>query len=99
MPNSCPAKLQALSATEVPGSQVILFYGPSDELASVGSINPCPAEPRHTLPLQTVQIQISWLTLFVIKYLNLYEKLGSSNLIGWKLEMGMASQFIQNDKG
>ena len=29
--------------------------------------------------------------LFVIKYLNLYEQLGSGNLIGWKLEVGMAS--------
>ena len=28
---------------------------------------------------------------FVIKYLNLYEKRGSSNLIGWKLEVGVAS--------
>ena len=26
-----------------------------------GLINPCPAEPGYTLPLQTVQIQISWL--------------------------------------
>ena len=33
--------------------------------------------------------------LFVIKYLNLYEQFGSSNLIGWKLEMGMASWFLQ----
>ena len=41
-------------------------------------INSCPAEPRYTLPLQTVQIQISWLpeanrsgsTLFVIQYVN-----------------------------
>ena len=24
-------------------------------------LNPCPAEPGYTLPLQTVQIQISWL--------------------------------------
>ena len=29
--------------------------------------------------------------LFVIKYVNFYQKHGSSNLIGWKLEMGMAS--------
>ena len=29
--------------------------------------------------------------LFVIKYLNLYEQLWSSNLIGWKLEVGVAS--------
>ena len=25
------------------------------------NFNPCPAEPGYTLPLQTVQIQISWL--------------------------------------
>ena len=29
--------------------------------------------------------------LFVIKYVNFYQKPGSSNLIGWKLEVGMAS--------
>ena len=28
--------------------------------------------------------------LFVIKYVNFYQKLGSSNLIGWKLEVGVA---------
>ena len=28
--------------------------------------------------------------LFVIKFLNLYEQLGSSNLIGWKLNVGVA---------
>ena len=29
--------------------------------------------------------------LFVIKYVNFYQNPGSSNLIGWKLEMGVAS--------
>ena len=29
--------------------------------------------------------------LFVIKYENFYQKPGSSNLIGWKLEVGVAS--------
>ena len=29
--------------------------------------------------------------LFVIKYLNFYQKPSSSNLIGWKLEVGLAS--------
>ena len=29
--------------------------------------------------------------LFAIKYVNFYQKLGSSNLIGMKLEVGMAS--------
>ena len=35
--------------------------------------------------------------LFAIQYLNLYQKPGSSNLIGWKFEVGMSSQFIQHD--
>ena len=29
--------------------------------------------------------------LFAIKYANLYQQSGSSNLIGWKLEMGVES--------
>ena len=29
--------------------------------------------------------------LFVIKYMNFYQKPGSCNLIGWKLEVGVAS--------
>ena len=29
--------------------------------------------------------------LFVIQYENLYQQSGSSNLIGWKLEVGVAS--------
>ena len=39
--------------------------------------------------------------LFAIKYVNLYQHSGSSNLSGWQLEMGVAStlQFIQHDKG
>ena len=37
--------------------------------------------------------------LFAIKYVTLQQQSGSSNLIGWKLEMGMASLFIQQDKG
>ena len=32
----------------------------------------------------------SWSALFVIKYKNLYKQLGSSKLIGWKSEVGMA---------
>ena len=64
--------------------------------------NPSPAEPWYILPLQIVQIQISWLlknseancsgsALFAIKFMNLYQQSGSSNLIGWKLEVGIAS--------
>ena len=29
--------------------------------------------------------------LFAIKYMNLYQQSGSSNLIGWKFEKGVAS--------
>ena len=29
--------------------------------------------------------------LFAIKYVNLYQQPGSSHLIGWKLEVGVAS--------
>ena len=32
----------------------------------------------------------SWSALFVIKYVIFYQKPRSSNLIGWKLEVGMA---------
>ena len=35
---------------------------------------------------------------FAIKYVNLYQQFGSNNLIGWKLQKGLASLFIQNDK-
>ena len=57
----------------------------------------CPAEPGYILSLQTVQIQISWLlywsgsALFAVKYVNLYQQSGWRNLIGWKLEVGVAS--------
>ena len=37
--------------------------------------------------------------LFAIKYVNLYQQSVPSNLIGWKLEMGVTSWFIQEDKG
>ena len=62
-------------------------------------VNPSPAEPGYTLPLQTVEANWSGSALFAIKYANLYQQAGSSNLIGWKLEVGVASQFIQHDKG
>ena len=60
--------------------------------------NPSPAEPGYTLPLQTVYIQIgcseanwSGSVLFAIKYVSSYQQSGACNLIGWKLEMDVAS--------
>ena len=53
-------------------------------------INPCPAEPGYVLPLQSVdpdQLVSSEAyrfesALLAIKYVNLYQQSGSSNLIG-----------------
>ena len=61
--------------------------------------NPSPAEPGYVLPLQIVKIQISWLLKkpadldlhCLLIYCDLYQQSGSSNQIGRKLEMGMAS--------
>ena len=71
-------------------------------------VNPSPAEPGYVLPFansvdpdQLASEEANWSgsALFAIKYLNLYQQSWSSNLIGWKLEMGMASTFIQQDEG
>ena len=61
--------------------------------------NPSPAEPGYVLPLQTVdpdelaseKANWSGSALFAIKYVNLYQQTWSSNLFGWKLEIGMTS--------
>ena len=54
------------------------FNGP------VNTINPGPAEPGYALPLQCRPSEANQpgSTLFVIKYVNLYQNPGSSNLIG-----------------
>ena len=51
-------------------------------------------------PDQLASSEANWSgsALFVIKYLNLYEQLGTSILIGWKLEVGVATLFIQHEK-
>ena len=52
----------------------------------------CPAFASSVDPDQLASEEANWSgsALFVIKYVNLYQP-GSSNLIGWKLETGMAS--------
>ena len=52
-----------------------------------------PAFANSVDPDQLASEEASWSgsALFAIQYLNLYQQPGSSNLIGWKLEMGMAS--------
>ena len=60
---------------------------------------PCLANSVDPDQLASEEANWSGSALFVIKYVNFYQKHGSSNLIGWKLEVGMSSQFIQHDKG
>ena len=52
-------------------------------------------------PNQLASEEANWSgsALFVIKYVNFYQKPKSSNLISWKLEVGVASKFIQQGKG
>ena len=53
----------------------------------------CPVLANSVDPdqLASEETNSSGSALFVIKYVNFYQKLGSSNLIGWKLEVGIAS--------
>ena len=53
----------------------------------------CPVWADSADPDQLASEEANWSgsALFVIKYVNFYQKPGSSNLIGWKLEVGVAS--------
>ena len=53
----------------------------------------CPILENSVDPDQLASEEAYWSgsALFVIKYVNVYQKPGSSNLIGWKLEVGVAS--------
>ena len=53
----------------------------------------CPVLANSVDPHQLASEEANWSgsALFVIKYVNFYQKLESSNLIGWKLEVGVAS--------
>ena len=58
-------------------------------------VSPCPAEPRYTCddPDQLASEEAKWSgsALFAIKYVILYQQLGSNNLTGWKLKVCVAS--------
>ena len=59
------------------------------------AVNPCPAEPAFANsvdPDQLASEEANWSgsALFAIHYSNLNKQPWSSNLIGWKLEVGMA---------
>ena len=53
----------------------------------------CPVLANSVDQDQLASEEANWSesALFVIKCVNFYQKLGSSNLIGWKLEVGVAS--------
>ena len=53
----------------------------------------CPVLANSVDPDQLASEEANWSgsALFVIKYVNFYQKLRSSNLIGWKLEVGVSS--------
>ena len=53
----------------------------------------CPVLANSVEPDQLASKEANWsgTALFVIKYVNFYQKPRSSNLIGWKLEVGVAS--------
>ena len=53
----------------------------------------CPVLANSVDPDQLASEEASWSksALFVIKCVNFYKKPGSSSLIGWKLEVGVAS--------
>ena len=53
----------------------------------------CPVLANSEDPDQLASKEAKWFgsALFVIKYVNFYQNPGSSNLIGWKLEVGKTS--------
>ena len=53
----------------------------------------CPTFANSVDPDQWASEETNWSksALFVIQYMNWYQKPGSSYLNGWKLEVGMAS--------
>ena len=60
----------------------------------------CPAIANSVDPDQLASEEANWSgsALLVIKYVNLYQQTEVSNMIGWKLEVGRASEFIQHGK-
>ena len=53
----------------------------------------CPVLTNSVDPDQLASEEANWSgsALFVVKYVKFYQKPKSSNLIGWKLEVGVAS--------
>ena len=89
---ACRLLLQVLSS---------YFMSPVFGRGEVGRHTGCtkvnPSLAEHNMPCLSKQYRSrsvgfwSGSALFVIKYVNFYQKPGSCNLIGWKLDLGVAS--------
>ena len=64
---------------------------PSLTLVLLNQALPCLANSVDPDQLASEEANWSGSALFAIKYVNLYQQFGLSNLIGWKLEIGVAS--------
>ena len=69
---------------------LLLEFSTKTFFAWCEQFNPCPAESGYTLPMQTSE-EANWSIRTVCHYVNLYKKSRSRDLIGWKLEVGVAS--------
>ena len=70
-----------------------LFVANEEKLNPSQLNTTCPVLANSVDPDQLASEEANWSgsALFAIKYVNLYQQPGSSNLIGWKLEVGVAS--------
>ena len=71
--------------------KISIFLTPQLILLMLKTTCPVLANCVDPDPLASEEANGSGSALFVIKYVNFYQKSGSSNLIGWKLEVGVSS--------
>ena len=68
-----------------------VVWAPDKPLSCWARIYPAFAYSVDPDQLASEEANWSGSALFAIKYVNLYQQSGSSNLIGWKLEAGVVS--------
>ena len=92
-PISCCSQLFMLSEGRGLSATQDLFLSLKTWLQMNNQFNPGPAFANSVGPNQLASSKANWSgsALFVIQYVNLCHQSRSSNLIGWKLEVDMAS--------
>ena len=60
---------------------------------------PCLCKQCRSSSVGFFRSQLTGSAQFIIQYVNLYQQPGANNLTGWQLEMGVASELIQQGKG